>query len=221
MWVCCSWGLWILLAAAFSVAVPAAREAIFEEDRIVEWMTVLAFAATFVLGMRKLRSKARSDLLLMAITVLAGLATLDELSFGERILGWEAPRVLGTKLDAVHDLFRIGQKVIKQYSDVPYLIAGLGGIIGGILIFGLVAWLRRRGWQLVLGPESALIGVAILCLAFAQGIDIDLRILRSNILKPLYVEEVLELGAGLLLFLFAMLRTNARLRATRRETRQS
>ena len=195
-------GVTMLLATAFSVAVPSARDAVFGEDRLVEWMTVVAFAAAFVLGVHKLRSRAPRDLFLMAVTILAGLAVLDELSFGERILGWEAPYILGTKLDAVHDLFRIGQKLIKQHSDYPYLVAGALGLAACSFIAVLVVWLRRFGWKLTLGAETVLIATAVVCLVVAQGIDINLRIIRSDILKPIYVEEILELGAGLLFLLF-------------------
>ncbi len=204
-------GVFILLATLFSIAVPAARETLFAEDRVVEWLTVVAFAAAFVVGIRKLRGGAGSDLLLLAATLLAALAVLDELSFGERIFGWEGPLVFGTKLDAAHDLFRIGQKVIKRYSDTPYLVAAVGLLVLGALAALLVARLRRRGWDLILGPELVLIGAAILCLAVAQGIDIHLRILLSDILEPLYFEEILELSAGILFLFFALMRRSGQL----------
>lgn len=202
--------LLILLSTAFSIAVPEARDFVFGEDRIVEWLTVIAFAAALVLGVCKLRGRARSDLLLIAVVAVAGLAVLDELSFGERMFGWTPPHVLGTKLDAGHDFFRIGQKLIKRYSDTPYLVAGIGALILCVPVAAFIGWLRRRGWNLFFGPESVLLGAAILCLAVAQGIDIHLRILRSDIIGPLYVEEVLELSAGVLFLCFVQLRPTVR-----------
>lgn len=195
----------ILAGAMASVAFPGAREAIFEEDRVVEWLTVAAFAAAFVLGIRRMRTGEGRNLLLLAVTAFAGLAVLDELSFGERLLGWEAPRLFGTKIDAVHDLLRIAQKLILWNSDTPYLVALLAVLILCALAGMLVLWLLRRGWRLAVGADVILVGAAILCLAFAQGIDVDLKTLYAPVLKPLYVEEVLELGAGLLLAAFMLL----------------
>ena len=185
---------------AVSVLAPGLRDPVFGEDRWVEWATVAAFAVTAAIGARLWWRRRRSDLTLLAIAAFAVVAVLDELSFGERIFGYTPPRVMGTKLDAIHDLLLISKKVITAYSLHPRLV-GAAILVGCLLLVGAATFvLLRRGWRLGLDRTSLLPVMAAILLTLAQAIDLNLGPLWR--LKPLYVEEVFELGAGLLCMVF-------------------
>ncbi|GFE63737.1 hypothetical protein [Litoreibacter roseus] len=193
----------IVISTGLSVE---ARLDLFEEDRAVEWATVVIYLAAFGIGLWYYLTRARGDLLLISATIFALIATLDELSFGERIIGFEAPRVGQTKLDAVHDLASIAKRQLKATTDHHYLLGGF--ILLVLILIGL--WvcriLVRRGWTLRFGPEALFLILGAALLAYAQAIDINLRILPLKELKALYVEEVFELGSGLCVMCFAGLR---------------
>ena len=194
--------------------VPDSREFLFAEDRIVEWTTVFAYFAAALAGFRLFATKARGDIVLLVVSAFAAIAVMEEISFGERILGFEAPRIGNTKMDALHDLLIVAKRGVKGISEHPYLVAA--GV--ALMVAGLVIWicraLVRRGWTVRFGGEAVLLSLAVVLLAYAQAIDTNLRIVPHRLLKPLYIEEILELGAGLCLVFFVVLRDPRRRTAT-------
>lgn len=207
------WAVAVLaLMAALMAAVhlrPGLRGALMEEDGPVEWASAIAFYAGFAVAAIGARAGPARDALLAFVAAFCLLATLDELSFGERLLGWSPPEVLGTRLDAAHDLLQIGKKAILTVTDRPYLAAAvLGGAALGAAAWGARA-LARRGVRLRPGSEGALLALAAAMLAVSQVPDLKLEALGSRVLGPLGAEEALELGAALAFLGFARLRTGA------------
>ena len=215
----------IVAAAACIVALAAARPdlrpLLLDEDELVEWGSVLAYYGAFGVAAVRLREgRVGRDLLLAAVAAFALLAALDELSFGERLLGWQPPEVMGTKLDGAHDLAMIAKKAILRWAERPYLVAGLLAAAAAAGAGAALAILARRGRRPRLGAEAWLLALAAAMLATAQAADLNLQALGSRVLGPLGAEEVLEMGAGLALLGFALLRGAERARGPgRRRTK--
>ena len=221
--LCVAAGISALAAGIVALAAvrPDLRPLLLDEDRLVEWGSVLAYYAAFGVAAVRLREgRVGRDLLLAAVAAFALLAALDELSFGERLLGWRPPEVMGTKLDGAHDLAMIAKKAILQHAERPYLVAGLlaAAVVAGAGV--ALAVLVRRGHRPRLGAEAWLLASAAAMLAAAQVADLKLQALGSRVLGPLGVEEVMEMGAGLALLGFALLRGAAG-RAPGREGRRT
>ena len=195
---------------ALAAGRPDLRMLLLDEDRLVEWGSVLAYYAAFGVAAVRLREgRAGRDLLLAAVAAFALLAALDEFSFGERLLGWQPPEVMGTKLDGAHDVAMITKKAILRWAERPYLVAGLlaAAVAAGAGV--ALAILVRRGHGPRLGAEAWLLALAAAMLATAQIADLKLQALGSRVLGPLGAEEVLEMTAGLALLGFALLRGGA------------
>ena len=192
------------MLSGVSVLKPTIRPVIFEEDKLIEWLTALVFLFTGIIGLRRFWPSRRNDFFLLAVALFGVLAFLDELSFGERLFDLEFPRILGTKLDSVHDLIFIGKKVIKGMTRNPYLFTAILAVGFAAIGYILSRFLIKRGWQMRLGGTSILIIGALAMVVLAQAIDVNLRIISSATLKPLYVEEILEFGAAVLMLGFVM-----------------
>lgn len=203
-------GAAVLAVVAGVVALAAARPdlhpLLMDEDRLVEWASVLAYYAAFGAAALRLREGGGRDLLLAGVAAFALLAALDELSFGERLLGWRPPEILGTRLDAAHDLLTIAKKAIAAQAERPYLLAGLLAAGGALAAAAVLAVLVRRGWRLRPGPEAWLVALAALLLAASQVADLKLEALGSRLLGRFGAEEAMEMGGGLALLGFALLR---------------
>ena len=197
----------IFCLVVLSVAVPEWRPALFEEDRGVEWGTVLCFAAAFAVGLWRILSGNRNDLLLVLAVLASGLAALDELSFGERFIGFDAPEVMGVKLDAVHDLLSLTKTALREATSRPYLVAGGIALVLVALSVVLLRGLSRRGWRIWDdGPRTALFGLAVVLVGGAQMIDTNLNFVPTETLETFYLEEILELAAGVLVLGMCLLR---------------
>ena len=197
----------IVCLVFLSAAVPEWRPALFEEDRAVECGTVLCFAAAFAVGLCWILSDSRNDVLLFLAVLASGLAVLDELSFGERFIGFDAPQVMGVKLDAVHDLLSLTKTLLKEGTSYPYLVAGGIALAAVALSVVLLRVLSGRGWVIWHdGPRMWLFALAVLLVGAAQMMDAGLRFVPEAALKALYIEEILELAAGILVLGVCLLR---------------
>ncbi|MEM7710271.1 MAG: hypothetical protein AAF264_05865 [Pseudomonadota bacterium] len=173
---------------------------LFEEDRIVEWATVVAFAATGLFGLLTFWRSDRRNLVLLAVALIGWLGALDELSFGERVFQFEAPRILGAKVDSAHDLLLVARTAIYRLAgSYQYALAAMLLVLGLAAGWGVVHAAMARGWTL--GRRALLIlpVAATAAVALAQTIDVSLDLIPYKMLQRLYVEEVLELAAGILL----------------------
>ena len=210
-------------AGVVAATAPSHQTVLFEEDGLVETATALTFLAAAVVGAWRLARRARARGVLLAATALAGLATLDELSFGERLFGFEPPVVLNTRIDAVHDLFMLAKRALETSVPAPYLVAGLMLI----LVSGIAALIAHRLWQAAGRPAPrmttglALFGLCIALIGVAQILDLKLRVTPHRTLEPFHTEEVLELAASLVLLAAISIAGGSadKLRAWRRSVR--
>jgi hypothetical protein len=186
------------ILSAFSLAAPGLADRVFAEDGVIETASALAFAAASAMAACRLRAGSGPRGWL-AFAILAGLfGFLDELSFGERMLGFQPPVVGGVKIDAVHDLLELARSV--AVAAMPGDAVLLAGLIGGLaLLLVPIAWYARR---VPVRGMACLVG-AIGCVLAAQVLDLKLSYLRHPMVSATNMEETLELVAGLLLAAFA------------------
>ena len=123
------------VVAAFGVYTffPWYKPQLLEEDRLVENLSAIIFLLVFITGLlfHFKSEKRRKTLLLLSSLGLLGF--LDELSFGQRIYGFQIPVVLSVGIDAVHDFFRLGFIIFMQIAD-SYPVYLYSFIVLGIII---------------------------------------------------------------------------------------
>jgi hypothetical protein len=189
----------VLVLTLFAAAFPDPAARLFVEDGPIEMVGALVFLVAGVLAtlgaVRPGRHRGW-----FAFAGLAGLtAFLSEISFGERLLGFEAPIRYGVKLDAVHDLLQLARRIADSYVASPLFVPA---ILALLLALGVWVALRlhRRG-----PPRGAgLLAGAVAAVAAAIILDLKLAILRPLPFKHLHLEESIEFAAAMLLLGFAI-----------------
>jgi hypothetical protein len=191
-------GLSALTCVTVYTLVPEWRNQFADEDSLIEWCTAVFYLGGFLLGMHAVsRSRAgrRVRLLLLAVPMLCLLGLLEELSYGERLFGFQAPEIYGTKFDALHD---IGLLVSNVFGGAALLATALGSA-------GIAFWLlrrvdlQRRAFELLKAhPALRFVLAALILGLLAQVIDLGFASSRLVIAA----EESLEMY-GALAMLFA------------------
>ena len=180
----------------------------FEEDRVVENISAGLFLITFLYSLALLTDSRNIGYrkALIIVMVLGLLGFLDELSFGQRIFGFQVPYIQGFPLDATHDLIAILLITINKNPYISILI---------LLIFIFVSYyLARNQITYVISilkplffdrPYTFLIFFGVY-LSIAIAIEEVFRNLNfpalDNYLHPL--EEILELNSALALLFFCL-----------------
>ncbi len=140
----------------------------------------------------------------IVVGALGLLGFLDEMSFGERVIEFSAPRLYGVEIDAAHDLFRVAYRLLtdfRYYHPVlAYLAAGAGAVVLAMLAYRYRSRLLRAASNAYRSPPCviALLFVILVFLALVA----DLHILRSQL--PIMLEEVFEMNAAVALLLFCL-----------------
>ena len=193
----------VLLFAAIYVRCP---EILIEEDMLLENLTASTFAMAAVIGLIMAifhwRGNGRHAWLTLIVPFLAGLAALDEISFGKReyLLTVPSLKVYAFRIDGVHDLVLLAWSILE--TDKPLYLTAYGI---ALLVAGVVAWILWR--RLAIGsPKSRLreldprtwvrfllISGCLVCVALL--LDLDLVEVRFLI----FVEELLEFNAAVAL----------------------
>ena len=193
--------LLVMSLSALALAAPGlARWWIFAEDRLVETATAIAYLAAGLVAGRALLAGARPRSWLGFVAGVGLLGFLDEMSFGERMIGFEAPVVGGVKIDAAHDLAQLARRILDHAFDAPVLTALALAACLLVAALALRAAMRRRP-----PPHAGLIVAAVACVTAAQSFDLHLPFLRHDVLSATYLEESLELASGLFLLAFGWL----------------
>ncbi len=174
----------IVSCALLSAAWPAARPILFHEDRIVEWATVIVFFGAFLTAIRSWFIGPRDDLLVASVGGLGLLGALDEISFGERLLDLSMPVVAGVKLDAAHDLLDLARVIIRETSETPYLVAGVGTVAVLAALLGIAWLLARSGFRWGTRTGRIRIAMAVLLVAIAVLLDL-ISTMRSYLCCPI------------------------------------
>jgi hypothetical protein len=186
------------------------------EDRTVESVGAAFFLLTAIVSARAVAQGRRA--LCLLIGGLGLLAFLDELSFGERVLRFEAPVIHGVKIDAVHDVLSLSWAAVGDPRTYVALVA-----LTGLAVCASAFLLRHRlgGVRAMLAdPATPLLCASATLIAGAQFIDYGFgkHVLRTvlgwdryQLVRASQFEEAAEL-MGAVLLLLAALALNARRR---------
>jgi len=126
-----------LVASIAFFTIPGAPTALTREDHLLENTTVALYLlaggiAFFTLVRRRFGSKTLPFIFLG----LSLFATAEELSYGERFIGFEAFHIYGIKFDSLHDSFDIAFEVVKDLIQ-----AGFFGVLFLLLLALLAGFL--------------------------------------------------------------------------------
>ncbi len=110
----------ILIFYLLYLLTPDAQNFLTQEDGFLENLSALLLFVSFSLGtiiilqlQRKSIFSLKKNGFYYLIPVLSLLGFLDEISFGERLLGFEFTQVVkGVKVDGIHDIFSISYKFL-------------------------------------------------------------------------------------------------------------
>lgn len=153
-----------ILAMPVAVAVSVANESLFErltdEDGVVEWLQVAALAiavgAYVVLTRRHWHAGRRLTAILSALVAIGAVVIIgEEISWGQRILGWTTP----AGLDAINDQGETTIHNIRYFatpSRVLQLTAAGYGLLGPLL--AMLPGVPRRLTRSFFLPPLALTG---------------------------------------------------------------
>ncbi len=211
----------LLIFTSIHIFLPSLSANLVKEDHLLENLTAGLFFGGFLLGLffvRKLKGQ-RYRMAYFAIPLLALLCFLEEISYGERLLGFERLRIYlpggrakGFQVDTVHSVAYAFYRVYGAYFLYPLVAA-----------FGIVFLLAIRKYKTRLFRVSspfafALISVALLFLGEiidATGRGPTVLLVKLGFIKGVaqyqqtrmfinFLEELSELNAALAL-LFASL----------------
>lgn len=136
-----------VIASLVFIAAPSAgtvRGYIVNEDSLIENLTAGLFLCTFLFALVLLNTRRITNKLnfkwLILLLALGLIGFLDEISFGERLLGLEMPVLGATKIDAVHDIFELGISLTPRLASDQQLIILL--VLFGGLVLSIVAILK-------------------------------------------------------------------------------
>lgn len=173
---------------------PVIRPFLYRDHEVIEWATALVFLAAAVVGARNLSTVGagwRDPRWL--IPGLSLLAMLDEISWGVFALGVKPPKLMGKRMDGIHDFLEVGVKWALVHVPRWVVLFGVVVITSGVL----AVLVRSSRWR------SALLGTApwrFFLIAVAFGVvsqAADVAISGDRFGQAL--EEVLELDGALAL----------------------
>lgn len=174
--------------------VPSLRDALVQEDRGIENATVILFLTSFLVTCLAIRRRGLAALPrgYALIGVVGLVATLEELSYGQRLLpGLRFPELSdGVTFDALHDL----NLVIALFLDrlgIPWEIA-LPLVVLVLIVPPRKALARLLRRNLRLDRVWLYMLIAAGCMLVSVGIDSLSGPSRQLVL----VEELAEMGAA-------------------------
>lgn len=130
-------GAWVALMLVLARTAPTTYDALVQEDRVVEWWTVLLFLGAAALGgVRAVRGRRAFDLLVaLFCLVVAG----EEVSWGQRLVGFTPPDLfLANNTQQEANLHNFHGALGKPKWLLMAALAGYG------LLLPAVAWMGGR-----------------------------------------------------------------------------
>ena len=105
----------LLLASSFALSfiIPDFLKAISKEDHFLENLSTGLLLGTAFFGFINWKQKQAYATAIAVYTILAIIGFLDEVSFGQRLIGFTPPMAGGTSLDGFHDLANMFMKIIS------------------------------------------------------------------------------------------------------------
>ena len=201
--------------AALTVAVTLAALAwhpddwLISEDGLLEAFSALLYVGAALFGGATLLRLGRgAHPALWFIVPLGLVCALDEISYGARLFGFEAPALKGGgEFDGVHDLIILAKREFDALAVDDLLLAvAVGALAISASLLGrrpLIAAVRIA----LADPVLLRLGACVGLLAASQALDIDV----VTITKQMYLEEWGEASGGFWLLAAALA---ARLPAT-------
>jgi hypothetical protein len=179
--------------------MPNYRGYLFSEDGLIENLSAIFFLISFFLGLIFIFNNNIHRKALIFISAVGLLGFLDELSFGESLFGFNMPRIYGVKIDAVHDFFFLGYKVIMglTYLYPIYVFLFLGVCIIGVTIVTLKYSYELKETISNIYNKPPFILALFFTILVISALVIDLDLVYHGTL--FMVEEVFEMNAAIAL----------------------
>ena len=189
----------LLLASSFALSfiIPDFLKLISKEDHLLENLGTGILLGTAFFGLINRKQRQANTTAITIYTILAIIGFLDEVSFGQRLIGFTPPMAGGTSLDGFHDLANMFRKIIsinlKYHPTQTFII--LSVLLSSLLILAFKFKLKIYGVYKNLKKLKLVYVVLSIILAIALSQMLDLKII--NLSWSQCLEEILELIAVL------------------------
>lgn len=141
--------------AALRLAVPETIPRLLKEDGALEYLQVLLYAAAavlaFLIALRASTPTVRWGFVLFGLG--CAFVALEEVSWGERILGFEPPEAI-RGLNTQDEMTLHNLAPFQNYLQFAYILAGLAGGLGWRVMESLPHGRLRRNLVAIL-PDGA------------------------------------------------------------------
>lgn len=211
----------LLIFSLIYIFLPQCRPFLTEEDQYIENISAIFFLYSFLFGLfylPGLRVKPGFKLLIF-ISIMGLMGFLEELSFGESRFDLSMPVLYGVKIDAMHDFFFLGYKLIMKNVNISGSLILF--LVAGGLILLLVIMFRCRHTLLNVASAVKEYPPYLLVLFFGMlilaALIIDLEFFQNEIWY--LFEELFEMNAALAL-IFSILGININTSINRLELRK-
>lgn len=205
-WILFGLPIAVTVGVALTIPIRPLYAFLIEEDRIIEWLQVGLIGATAVLFLAIATRLIGTHLRAVALLYFAAAATFvfiggEEISWGQRLLGWETPEVLA-------EVNKQGETTFHNIGEV-LRVFNLAMMLGSLLaILTPIARHRRAGERSRTLVEALFIPPLFLAPAFF--VAFAYRLVRFTVLPDgAYVvsrfQEVTELTFYFAVFVFARL----------------
>ena len=189
----------LLLASSFvlSFIIPDFLKSISKEDHLLENLSTGLLLGTAFFGFINWKQKRTNTTAIAVYTILAIIGFLDEVSFGQRLIGFTPPMAGGTSLDGFHDLANMFIKIISvnlEYHPNQTFIA-LATLLSSFLI--LILKFRSKIYRAYKHLKELKLVCVTLSITSAILLSqlLDLKVI--NLSWSTCLEEILELIAVL------------------------
>lgn len=176
--------------------LPAWRSHIIIEDCLIENLSALFYLSATAFAIISRVKRPAFKLLQTALPLLALLAFLDELSFGQRLFNLEAPKLCGYTIDAIHDLPEVGLHQLKSFFYPHQLTAFFFLFFSASLALLLLFRFRTELLRLLRLKTYKDCYLYQTLAGFLMCIALSLDIV-STLLFPKVLEELFEMNAAL------------------------
>ena len=189
----------LLLASSFALSfiIPDFLKSISKEDHLLENLSTGLLLGTAFFGLINWKQRQANTTAITVYTILAIIGFLDEVSFGQRLIGFTPPMAGGTSLDGFHDLANMFRKIISinlQYHPTQTFVV-LFLLLSSFLILAFKFKLKIYGTYKHLKELKLVYVVLSIILAITLSQMLDLKII--NLSWSTCLEEILELIAVL------------------------
>ena len=189
----------LLLASSFALSfiIPDFLKSISKEDHFLENLSTGLLLGTAFLGFINWKQKQAHATAIAVYTILAIIGFLDEVSFGQRLIGFTPPMAGGTSLDGFHDLANMFMKIISV--NLEYHPNQTFTVLATLLFSFLILMLKfrskiYRAYKYLKELKLACVTLSItLAILFSQLLDLKV----INLSWSTCLEEILELIAVL------------------------